>query len=62
MVAKTAAPPIAVKGLSWELLEELLNAADQGGGSTGGVWGRRRREGGDGSFWDMCVKVKVVSD
>ena len=26
-----------------------------------GRWslGRRRREGGDGAFWDMCVKVKV---
>ena len=37
----------------------LLSAANQGGDSAGGAWGRRRREGGDGAFWDMCVKVKV---
>ena len=40
-------------------MEEFLKAADQGGDSAGGAWGRRRREGGDGAFWDMCVKVKV---
>ena len=43
----------------WELLEELLDAADQGGDSAGGAWGRWRREGGDRAFWDMCVKGKV---
>ena len=58
MEANTAAPAIAVK--SWELLEELLKAADQLGDSAGGAWGRRRREGGDGAFWDMGVKVKVA--
>ena len=43
----------------WELLEELLDAADQGGDSAGGAWGRWRREGGDRAFWDMCVKGRV---
>ena len=46
----------------WELLEELLDAADQGGDSAGGAWGRQRREGGGGYFWDMCVKVKVLTN
>ena len=32
----------------------LLSAANQGGDSAGGAWGRRRREGGDGAFWDVC--------
>ena len=36
----------------------LLSAANQGGDSAGGAWGRQRREGGE-AFWDMCVKVKV---
>ena len=50
MEANTAAQAIAVKGWSWELLGELLNAADQGGGDlAGGAWGateegRRGRE------------------
>ena len=44
MEANTAAPAIVVKGYSWELLEELLNAADQGGDPAGGACGRRRRE------------------
>ena len=43
-------------------MEEFLKAADQGGDSAGGAWGRRRREGGDGAFWDMFVKGKVLSN
>ena len=40
----------------------LLSAANQGGDSAGGAWGRRRREGGDGAFWDMFVKGRVLSN
>ena len=43
-------------------MEEFLKAADQGGDSAGGAWGRRRREGGDGAFWDVRVKVKVLTN
>ena len=47
--SKHGGQAIAVKGWSWELLEELLNAADQGGDLAGGAWGateegRRGRE------------------
>ena len=40
----------------------LLGISGYFGYPLGTAWGRRRRVGGDGSFGDMCVKVKVVSD